>query len=207
LTLIDLGMGAEGDPGEALETLFVKAHGSGIVTDGLVARSEAQRREFWTMRESIPAANSRIGAISSHDISLPLSAIPEFIARGEAMIAAIGDFQINCFGHLGDGNLHYNVFAATTRADAESLEKKNAIRHAVYDLVTAMDGSISAEHGIGRLKVKDLERYGNQVKLEAMRAIKDALDPLGIMNPGAVLPLPDRVSHERDTPENSWKKG
>ncbi len=191
LVLIDLGLAAGGNPGDVLEALFSEAQDSGIVTDGLIAQSETQRQEFWALREALPEANRHMGAISSHDISLPVSAIPEFITRGEASIAAIGDFRINCFGHLGDGNLHYNVFSQTGRANAEAADRKDAIRQIVYDLVAEMDGSISAEHGIGRLKVKELERYGDPAKLKAMRAIKDALDPLGIMNPGAVLSSPD----------------
>jgi len=187
LVLVDLGLTADRSPAKLLETLYTKAHDAGIVTDGLLAQSEAQRTEFWAVRESIPEANRRVGAVSSHDISLPLGSIPEFIARAEKMIAAIGDFRINCFGHLGDGNLHYNVFPQIGRTTTLSAATGNAVRRAVYDLVAGMDGSISAEHGIGRLKVEDLERYGEPAKLEAMRAIKNALDPLGIMNPGAVL--------------------
>jgi FAD/FMN-containing dehydrogenase len=118
---------------------------------------------------------------------LPLSVIPEFIERGREVIAGIGAFRINCFGHLGDGNLHYNVFPAPGRNRADYLPEREAIRRGLHDLVHSMGGSVSAEHGIGRLKVEDLERYGDPVKLDAMRAIKAALDPLGIMNPGAVL--------------------
>ncbi|MEX5727131.1 FAD/FMN-containing dehydrogenase [Rhodovulum iodosum] len=187
MVLIDLGLGVAQDPAEALEGLFVEAHAAGLAPDGLIAQSQAQRAEFWTVRESIPLANRRIGAISSHDISVPLSAIPAFIARGGPALAEIGDFRINCFGHLGDGNLHYNVFPqpGKTRADYEHL--RPAIKTCIYDLVHGMGGSVSAEHGVGRLKVDDLERYGDPAKLAAMRAIKAALDPVGIMNPGAVL--------------------
>ena len=98
----------------------------------------------------------------------------------------MGDFRINCFGHLGDGNLHFNVFPAAgkTRADYDCDE---AVQDALHGLVVSMEGSFSAEHGLGRLKVGDLERYGDPAKLAAMRAIKSALDPNGIMNPGAVL--------------------
>ncbi|HAW47066.1 MAG TPA: hydroxyacid dehydrogenase, partial [Roseovarius sp.] len=82
---------------------------AGLVSDGMIAQSQAQQHEFWEVREQIPEANRRIGSVSSHDISLPLSAIPDFIAKGAGEIARIGDFRVNCFGHLGDGNLHYNV--------------------------------------------------------------------------------------------------
>lgn len=190
LVLIDVGLTSDGSPQDMLESLFAEAHEAGIVSDGLVAQSEAQRKEFWAVREAIPEANRHIGSVSSHDISLPLGAIPEFITRGNAVISAIGDFRINCFGHLGDGNLHYNVFPPTGQTAKAPAETKETVRRAVHDLVAELDGSISAEHGIGRLKVKDLVRYGDPTKLEAMRAIKNALDPLGIMNPGAVLSPP-----------------
>jgi FAD/FMN-containing dehydrogenase len=113
--------------------------------------------------------------------------IADFIERAPGVIARIGDFRINCFGHLGDGNLHYNIFPRPGHNRADHENERPAIKRAVHDLVHDMGGSISAEHGIGRMKVDDLERYGDPVKLEVMRAIKAALDPNGIMNPGAVL--------------------
>ncbi|MDG1424307.1 MAG: FAD-linked oxidase C-terminal domain-containing protein, partial [Paracoccaceae bacterium] len=125
--------------------------------------------------------------VSSHDISLPMSMVPEFIAKGREVLAAIGAFRINCFGHLGDGNLHYNVFPISGKTRHDYQKERNQIKRALHDLVHQMHGSVSAEHGIGRLKTDDLERYGDPVKLTAMRAIKAALDPTGIMNPGAVL--------------------
>ncbi|OLS51425.1 FAD-binding oxidoreductase [Rhodovulum sulfidophilum] len=190
MVLIELGLGAGQDPGAALEDLFAGAFEAGLVSDGLVAQSEAQRQDFWTMRETIPLANRRIGAIASHDIALPLSAIPDFIAAAGPALARIGRFRINCFGHLGDGNLHYNVFPlpGETRADHEA--QRDAITRCVHDLVAGFEGSISAEHGIGRLKVAELGRYGDPARLAAMRAIKAALDPAGILNPGAVIPPP-----------------
>ena len=139
------------------------------------------------MRERIPEANRMIGAVSSHDISIPLSAIPAFIPEGIKRLDAVGAFRVNCFGHVGDGNLHYNVFPAPGHSRAEHEHQRDDIKRVIHDLVHEMDGSVSAEHGIGRLKVKDLERYGDPAKLAAMRAIKAALDPNGIMNPGAVL--------------------
>ncbi|WJY20201.1 FAD-binding oxidoreductase [Fontisubflavum oceani] len=187
MCLIDLGLGADQNPAEALETLFAEAFEAGVVTDGVIAQSEAQRQEFWTLRESIPIANRRIGSISSHDISVPVAAIPGFIAEAPGRLAEIGRYRINCFGHLGDGNLHYNVFPEQGRSREDHEAERGAIKTCVHDLVHEMGGSVSAEHGIGRLKVEDLERYGDPAKLAAMRAIKQALDPKGIMNPGAVL--------------------
>ncbi|MGJ8621630.1 MAG: FAD-binding oxidoreductase [Yoonia sp.] len=189
--LIDVGLPAGLSPEEALEGLFEAGFEAGLVTDGAIAQSHAQRAAFWQIRETIPEANRRIGSVSSHDISLPLSAIPDFIARGTQALAAVGDFRINCFGHLGDGNLHYNVFPTKgkTRADYEAARPE--VKRVVHDLVHSMEGSVSAEHGIGRLKVADLEKYGDPAKLAMLRAIKDALDPAGIMNPGAVLRAQD----------------
>jgi FAD/FMN-containing dehydrogenase len=187
MVLIDLGLSAGHSPEAALEDLFAEAHEQGLVTDGLIAQSEAQRTEFWTLRETIPLANRRIGAISSHDISVPVAAIPTFIAKAPGRLAQIGDYRINCFGHLGDGNLHYNVFPQPGRTRADHEAERADIKRCVHDLVHELGGSVSAEHGIGRLKVDDLERYGDPAKLAAMRAIKAALDPKGIMNPGAVL--------------------
>jgi FAD/FMN-containing dehydrogenase len=185
--LIDLGMGAGGDPAGALEDLFAEAFEAGLVSDGVIAQSEAQRAEFWALRENIPAANRRIGAVSSHDISVPVASIPRFIAEAPARIGEIAEFRLNCFGHMGDGNLHYNVFPMPGKSRADHENQRDAIKRAVHDLVMELGGSVSAEHGVGRLKVDDRERYGDPGKLIAMRAIKAALDPKGILNPGAVL--------------------
>jgi FAD/FMN-containing dehydrogenase len=185
--LIDVGLAHGLDPATALETLFERAVDAGLVSDGLIAQSETQRHQFWEVREQIPEANRRIGAVCSHDISLPLALVAEFINRADRLIAQMGDFRINCFGHLGDGNLHYNVFPADGKTRADTPGARETVPQAIHDLVHQMGGSVSAEHGIGRLKVADLERYGDPVKLSMMRAIKATLDPVGILNPGAVL--------------------
>lgn len=190
MVLIDLGMTAGSDPAAALEALFAEAAEAGLALDGVIAQSQAQRDAFWQLRESIPEANRRIGAISSHDVSVPLGAVPEFIARAGPALAALGGFRINCFGHLGDGNLHYNVFPLPGEHRDQHEALRPAIKRVVHDLVHALGGSVSAEHGIGRMKVDDLERYGDPVALAMMRDIKAALDPAGILNPGAVLRLP-----------------
>jgi FAD/FMN-containing dehydrogenase len=187
MVLVELGLPEGLSPAAAMEELFADGIGAGLVSDGLIATSQAQRAAFWHLREMIPEANRRIGAISSHDISLPLGAVPEFIARAGPALLALGELRINCFGHLGDGNLHYNVFPQRGRTRAEDEPIREPVTRLVHDMVHALGGSVSAEHGIGRLKVGDLERYGDPAKLAAMRAIKAALDPAGIMNPGAVL--------------------
>ncbi len=185
--LIELGLPAGQDPYDALEALFSAASARGLVNDGVIAQSEAQRQELWAVRENIPEANRLIGSVSSHDISVPISAIPEFIQHGAEIIGALGPFRINCFGHLGDGNLHYNVFPPKGQSRADFAEDRMLVKQAVHDLVHAFEGSVSAEHGIGRLKTEDLQHFSDPTKLSAMRAIKAALDPKGIMNPGAVL--------------------
>ncbi|PQO24214.1 hydroxyacid dehydrogenase [Rhodobacteraceae bacterium WD3A24] len=187
MVLVDLGLPAALDPAEALEAIFAEGAERGLVSDGVVAQSQGQRADFWHLRETIPEANRRIGAVSNHDISLPLGKVAEFIATAPRRLARIGAFRINCFGHLGDGNLHYNVFPMPGRSRADHENQRDDIKLCLHDLVDELGGSVSAEHGIGRLKVADLERYGDPAKLAAMRAIKNALDPKGVMNPGAVL--------------------
>jgi FAD/FMN-containing dehydrogenase len=185
--LIDVGLARGLDPADALEALFEAAAEQELVSDGVIAQSEQQRRDLWEMREQIPEGNRRVGSVSSHDISLPLSHIAEFIEAGWQALAKVSDVRVNCFGHLGDGNLHFNVFPAEGKDRSEYTHLRDAIKTCVHDLVASYGGSVSAEHGIGRLKVDDLEKYGDPVKLALMRQIKDSLDPHGIMNPGAVL--------------------
>ena len=187
MVLIDLGMAEGGDPKGALEALFEAAAHKGLVSDGVVAQSVGQRAEFWALRETIPLANRAVGAVSSHDIALPLGEVAGFIAEAGPALMRLGPWRINCFGHLGDGNLHYNVFPPAGRKSSEFSALRDDVKALVHDMVDARGGSVSAEHGLGRLKVGDLERYGDPAKIAAMRAIKAALDPQGIMNPGAVL--------------------
>jgi len=185
--LAEIGLAAGADAGGALAALAAEAAERGLAADGVIAQSGAQREALWTFREMLPEANRRIGAVSSHDIALPLSEIPAFIERAPAVVARIGAFRIHVFGHLGDGNLHWNVFPPRGVAAEAARVHAPEVQRAVHDLVHDMGGSFSAEHGIGRLKVADLARLGDPAKLSAMRAIKRALDPAGIMNPGAVL--------------------
>ena len=188
--LIELGLSGGLDPTTSLEKLFETAFSADLVVDGLIAQSQQQSDNFWAIREMIPHANRKIGSISSHDISVPLGAIPDFIIKAEQAIAGLGDFRINCFGHVGDGNLHYNVFPIPGKTRNDHAAQQEIIKTTIHDIAHEMGGSVSAEHGIGRIKVKDLERYGDPAKLSAIRAIKAALDPNGIMNPGVILPAP-----------------
>ncbi len=186
--LVEIGTGASTDAVAVLEALFADGFEAGLITDGLIASSGQQRDAFWAVREMLPEANKAIGSIASHDISLPLSEIPDFMEEARVAIEAIGAFRINAFGHLGDGNLHYNVFPPKGRAAQEFANLAPEITRVVHDMTMARDGSFSAEHGVGRLKTAELAAYGDPTKLAVMRTIKDALDPNGIMNPGAVFP-------------------
>ena len=187
MVLLEIGFEGTTYDKRALEDFFIAGQEKQLLTNAIIAQSEGQRQEFWSVRENIPEANRLIGAISSHDISLPLSAIPEFINRAKVLISKLGAFRVNCFGHLGDGNLHFNVFPAQGKSNQIDVKSKNKIKSQIHQLVDSMEGSISAEHGIGRLKISDLEHYADPAKLTAMRAIKDALDPRGIMNPGVLF--------------------
>ena len=172
-----------------LSALFEAALAADEVSDGVIATSETQRADLWALRETIPAANAAIGAVASHDIALPLGEVAGFVEDARAAIAARdATIRINAFGHLGDGNLHYNAFPAKGRARDDYAGIAPEITRIVHDLTAARGGSFSAEHGVGRLKVGALQHYGDPAKLSAMQAIKRALDPQGIMNPGAVLP-------------------
>lgn len=185
--LIEIGLFESGRADEALANLAEVGAEKGFVSDGVISQSETQAKEFWAIRESIPEANSRIGSVSSHDISLPLSAIPDYVAEAPGKLHTIAPFRINCFGHLGDGNLHYNIFPPTGEKKEVYESQRAAVIKIIHDLAEEHGGSISAEHGIGRAKAAELLLYGDPGKLAAMRAIKTALDPNGIMNPGAVL--------------------
>ncbi|MDC0736908.1 FAD-binding oxidoreductase [Cognatishimia sp. SS12] len=185
--LIELGLSQQGAPGEAIEALFVNALEAGLVQDGAVATSEQQRQQFWGLRESVPLANRKIGAISSHDISVPIARIGAFVAEARAALAKVSDLRINCFGHLGDGNLHFNLFPAEGKKRSDYKDMQDDLKRIVHDLVAAHNGAFSAEHGVGRLKTSDLLRYGDPGKLAMMRAVKAALDPHGIMNPGVIF--------------------
>jgi FAD/FMN-containing dehydrogenase len=172
-----------------LETVIEEALEQSMVDDAVVSTSVAQSRGLWQVREHISMAQAAAGKNIKHDISLPISRIGEFIeSTDQQLLAAFPGVALVCFGHLGDGNLHYNV-APPAGVDHEAfLANQDAINRIVHDAVDAFGGSISAEHGIGMLKREELARYKSPVELAMMRAIKAALDPQNIMNPGKVLP-------------------
>ena len=176
-----------------LERLLEEALDKGCVTDAVVAESMAQARALWHIRESIPLAQAQEGLNIKHDISIAVSRIPEFVAQSDAALEqAFPGVRLVNYGHLGDGNLHYNVQAPVGQ-DGETFlrEQENAVNAVVYALVDAYKGSISAEHGIGSLKREKLEKHKSPVALGLMRSIKTALDPHNLFNPGRMLAARD----------------
>ena len=180
---------AEASARERFETLLGEALEAGIAGDAVVAESVAQSQALWHVRESIPLAQGEEGLNIKHDISLPVSAIPGFVADTDAALQqAYPGARIVNFGHLGDGNLHYNVQAPQGEDGTAFLaDHEEAVNRIVYDAVCARGGSISAEHGIGVLKLDELAQRKSPVAMAMMRGIKQALDPRNVLNPGRVL--------------------
>ena len=176
---------------ERFERLLEEALEQGLATDAVVAENLAQAHQLWHVRESIPLAQAEEGLNIKHDIALPVSRIAEFVATTDALLAAaIPGVRLVDFGHLGDGNLHYNV-QAPAHGDAAAFlrEQEERVNTLVYDAVQRFGGSISAEHGVGSMKRDKLPHYKSPVALKLMGAIKQALDPHNLMNPGRVVRL------------------
>jgi FAD/FMN-containing dehydrogenase len=179
---------AADDPAELLQELLQQALERGLVEDATLASSEAQAEAFWRIRDSISEAERAEGQTLAFDLSVTVSAMPRFIAEASAAVeSAFPGTVASAFGHLGDGNVHFHVRAGTRTAPDWYEREAAEITRFVDDLVTAAGGSISAEHGIGQMKIDELERLGPPAKLNAMRAIKQAFDPLGIMTPGKLV--------------------
>lgn len=173
---------------QQLEKLVEVALETGLISDAAIPNSLAQSKNCWAIREAISAAQAKEGKNIKHDISLPISAIAQFVAETDlALQQAFPTCRMVTFGHLGDGNLHYNVSPPEGAAQDAFIEKQTVINQIVHDQVHQYAGSISAEHGIGTLKKQELLRYKSEIELNMMRAIKNALDPQNIMNPGKIL--------------------
>jgi FAD/FMN-containing dehydrogenase len=161
---------------------------SGTILDALVSTSGAQAAAMWKLRESIPEAQSRHGASLKHDVSVPISAIPRLIAAGTRLIATLApEGEVVAYGHVGDGNLHFNVSQRKGTERDAFLARKAPLEEAMFDLVESLGGSFSAEHGIGRLRAAQFARRADPVELALMRDLKRTLDPQGLLNPGKVL--------------------
>lgn len=182
------GTPGEADPASLLESSLAEALDAGVAADAVVAASEAQAEAFWRIRDSISEAERAHGPTVAHDISVPVEAMPGFLsAAGAAVERAFPGVSASGFGHLGDGNIHFHVRAGR-RSHEEWYEREGAaITRLVHDLVTKAGGSISAEHGIGQLKLAEFERLAEPARLHTVRAIKRAIDPAGLMNPGKLV--------------------
>ncbi len=173
---------------DELEEALGHAMEDGPVLDAVIAKNTAESARLWRMRESISEAERQDGKALKHDISVPVSAMPAFLEKGDALLEALNPHaRLVAFGHVGDGNLHYNVVLPREMDANEWVEEGKRVTGAIYDLVTGFGGSISAEHGIGQLKREWLAEYGNDVELGLMRKLKKTLDPAGILNPGKVI--------------------
>jgi FAD/FMN-containing dehydrogenase len=171
-----------------LESLLGAAFEDGIIVDAVIAESLDQADALWRIREALPEAQKHEGGSIKHDVSVPVSRVPEFITRGMAAVReAYPDVRPCPFGHVGDGNVHFNVSQPVGMDKDAYLAEWENMNRIVHDLVVEMDGSISAEHGIGRLKVGEMERYKDPVELDLMKALKAAIDPNRTMNPGKVV--------------------
>ena len=182
------------DSGDAatLDALLEEALGgaieAGLALDAMVAASGMQRSELWKLRENISEAQKLEGVSIKHDVAVPVSRVPDLIEQASARLAArFPDIRIVAFGHVGDGNIHYNCSKSSRQEAKEFFAQSPEVNHIVYEVVHALGGSISAEHGLGVLKRDEITHYKSALELDMMRAIKKTLDPNGIMNPGKVL--------------------
>lgn len=183
---------ASPDAGDALQERLTRVLEAGLaegeVLDGTLAESEAQRRSLWQLRERVPEAERRDGGSVKHDVSIRIARIPEFIARAEPALTRIAGHRLSIYGHIGDGNVHFNVLPPPGQGiEAFRAAHGAAVSACVHELAADMGGSFSAEHGVGILKVHELARYESPAALSLMRTLKSALDPRGIMNPGKLL--------------------
>jgi FAD/FMN-containing dehydrogenase len=170
------------------QTLLETAFGEEIITDAVIAESLEQRNNLWRIRESMPEAQKHEGGSIKHDVAVPVSSVPAFIVKGTALIAKhFPGARPVPFGHLGDGNIHFNISQPVGADKSAYLAQWAEMNRLVHDLVASMNGSFSAEHGIGRLKVTEMKHYKDPVELDLMRRLKHALDPENLMNPGKVV--------------------
>ena len=182
--LAEFSSGEPGSAEAAMERYLAWGLEAGLISDAVVAQTEAQAKALWAIRENQSPAQKPEGATWKHDISVPVSRVPDFLRDADAaMRAFVPGCRIAAFGHMGDGNIHYDVLRGEGQADAEHAGRRDAGSRIVHDIVASMGGSISAEHGLGAMKTEEARRYKSPVEVEALSAIRRALDPLRIMNP------------------------
>ncbi len=173
---------------DCVETMLADAHEKGMIDDAVIAENETQREALWHMRHSMSEAINAEGLGARHDVSVATSDIPEFLEKAAPQVMKIApEARIVAFGHMGDGNVHYDIIGPAGAPADVLTPQRSAIESAVYDVIASLDGSISAEHGVGRHRRDTLVKRKPAVELDMMRAIKHALDPKGIMNPGKML--------------------
>jgi D-lactate dehydrogenase (cytochrome) len=187
--LIDISTSDTAEAADAMmQALLSEAFESGIVADAAIATSIAQQDAFWHLRESMSDAQKPEGGSIKHDVSVPVSQIPAFLDEASAAVLALmPDARICAFGHLGDGNIHYNISQPVGADKAEFISRWREVNAVVHAVVHRHNGSISAEHGVGQLKRDELNASRPAIETELMRRIKLAFDPAGIMNPGKVI--------------------
>ncbi len=187
--LLDLSSShSDGEANNTMEDILSDALQQGIIEDASIARSVSQQKEFWRLREDMSPAQKLEGGSIKHDISVPIASIPDFISEAAKIIETISPgARIVCFGHMGDGNLHYNVSQPVGADKQAYLSLWGEMNHRIHTLVMSYNGSFSAEHGIGQLKRKELVAFKSPVALSLMRSIKQLFDPKNIMNPGKML--------------------
>ncbi|WP_295947135.1 FAD-binding oxidoreductase [uncultured Bartonella sp.] len=187
--LLDLSSShSDGEAGNTMEDILADALQQGIIEDASIAQSVSQQKEFWRLREDMSPAQKLEGGSIKHDISVPIASIPDFISEAAKIIETISPgARIVCFGHMGDGNLHYNVSQPVGADKQAYLSLWGEMNHRIHTLVMSYNGSFSAEHGIGQLKRKELVAFKSPVALSLMRSIKQLFDPKNIMNPGKML--------------------
>ena len=182
------GARPDGGMAENMTAFLESAFEGGLVLDGTMAQSEAQRAALWRIREAIVEAQKFEGGSIKHDIAVPVDKSPDFIRRAVAAVtAAMPGIRPLPFGHIGDGNVHFNLSQPTGMDSEEFLSHWAEMNRITHDIVADLDGSISAEHGLGRLKREEITHYKSALELDLMRKLKAALDPQGIMNPGKVI--------------------
>jgi len=187
--LLELSSSRQAGLQQALEDILAETFEQGAALDAVLAQSGEQRAAFWRIREGVPEAQKKEGGSIKHDVAVPVSRVPEMIERcTRAVETAMPGVRVVPFGHVGDGNIHFNLTQPVGADKAAFLERWAEMNHIVHDIVAEMDGSISAEHGIGQLKIAEMARYKQNIEIDLMRRIKSAFDPDGLMNPGKVLP-------------------